>query len=97
MPQPFCLWSRSTPLRFFFSHSVVTRPGCRSSSSREAAVPHDHLLDRAGLLDNARTASWIASRAQAEQDAILARLDQVLTDGPFAIPNSANIMWAVRS
>jgi SAM-dependent methyltransferase len=63
----------------------------------EAAVPHDHLLDRAGLLDNARTASWIACRPQEEQDAILKRLDELLTDGPFAIPNSANILWAVRT
>ncbi len=63
----------------------------------EAAVPHDHLLDRAGLLDNARTASWIASRPQAEQEAILRRIDELLTDGPFAIPNRANIMWSVRT
>ena len=26
-PQPFWRWSTSTPLRFFFSHSVVTVPG----------------------------------------------------------------------
>jgi hypothetical protein len=63
----------------------------------EAAVPHDHVLDRAGMLENARTVSWIASRPQEEQDAILERLDQLLTDGPFAIPNRANVMWAVRA
>jgi SAM-dependent methyltransferase len=63
----------------------------------ELAVPHDHLLDRAGLLDNARSVSWIASLPDQEQDAILQRLDELLTDGPFAIPNSANIMWAVRT
>ena len=30
--------------------------------SHEGAVPHDHVLDRAGQLDNARSVSWIASR-----------------------------------
>jgi SAM-dependent methyltransferase len=63
----------------------------------EASVPHDHVLDRVGLLDNARTVSWIASRPQEEQDAILERLDQLLTEGPFAIPNRANVLWAVRA
>src|SRR5439155_12624462 len=36
LPWPFWRWSTRTPSRFFFSHSVVTLPGCRSSSSREA-------------------------------------------------------------
>ncbi|MFL5964178.1 MAG: class I SAM-dependent methyltransferase [Gaiellaceae bacterium] len=61
------------------------------------AVPHDHVLDRAGLLDNARSVSWIASRPDGEREAIIQRLDELLTDGPFAIPNRANIMWAVRA
>jgi SAM-dependent methyltransferase len=63
----------------------------------ESGVPHDHNLDRAGLLENARTVSWIASRPDEEQKAIHERLDQLLTDGPFAIPNRANVMWAVRT
>jgi SAM-dependent methyltransferase len=63
----------------------------------EAAVPHDHLLDRAGVLDNARSVSWIASRSDGEREAIMQRLDELLTDGPFAIPNRANIMWAART
>ena len=63
----------------------------------EAALPHDHVLDRAGLLDNARSVSWVASLPDEERDAVLQRLDELLTDGPFAIPNSANIMWAVRT
>ena len=62
----------------------------------ESAVPHDHVLDRAGLLDNARTVSWIASRPDEEQRAILARLDGLLPAGSFAIPNLANVMWTVR-
>ncbi len=63
----------------------------------ENAVPHDHVLDRAGLLDNARTVSWIASRPDDEQEAIRERLDQLLPDGPFAIPNLAHVMWVVRA
>ena len=62
----------------------------------EGGILHDHVLDRAGLLDNMRTVSWIASRPNDEQEAILERLDQLLTEGPFAIPNRANVMWTVR-
>jgi hypothetical protein len=60
-------------------------------------VPHDHVLDRAGVLDNARSVSWIASLPDTERAATLEQLDERLTDGPFAIPNRANIMWAVRT
>ena len=63
----------------------------------EAGVPHDHLLDRTGVLDNARTVSWIASRPEDEQKVILARLDELLSAGEFAIPNRANVMWAMRT
>jgi SAM-dependent methyltransferase len=63
----------------------------------EAAVPHVHLLDRAGVLDNARSVSWIATLPDDERDTVMQRLDELLTDGPFAIPNRANIMWAVRT
>ena len=62
----------------------------------EAAVPHDHVLDRAGLLDNARSVSWVATLPDGERETVLRRLDELLTDGPFAIPNRGNIMWAVR-
>lgn len=63
----------------------------------EGAVTHDHVLDRAGVLDNALSVSWIASLLDEERKAILERLDQLLTAGPFAIPNRANVMWAVRT
>jgi SAM-dependent methyltransferase len=63
----------------------------------EGGVPHDHILDRTGLLDNARTVSWIASRPDEEQKAITERLDRLLTDGPFVIPNRANVMWTARA
>jgi SAM-dependent methyltransferase len=62
----------------------------------EAAVLHDHVLDRVGLLDNVRSVSWIASLPEDEREAILLRLGELLPDGTFAIPNRANIMWAVR-
>jgi SAM-dependent methyltransferase len=62
----------------------------------EAAVPHDHVLDRAGLLDNARSVSWIASRAADDHARALARLGDLLPEGTYAIPNLANVLWAAR-
>ena len=62
----------------------------------EHAVQHDHVLDRAGLLDNARSVSWIASRADADRDAVLRRLGSLLPEGVYSIPNVANALWAVR-
>ena len=64
---------------------------------QQAGVPHDHILDRAGLVDNARTVSWIASRPDAERAAVLERLAALLPEGTYAIPNRANVMWTVRS
>jgi SAM-dependent methyltransferase len=63
----------------------------------EGGVAHDHVLDRAGLLENARTVSWIASRPDEEQEAIVKRLGELLPEGTYAIPNRANVMWAVRA
>jgi SAM-dependent methyltransferase len=62
----------------------------------EASVPHEHVLDRAGLLDNARSVSWIASRPYEEREAVLAKLGSLLPEGTYAIPNSASLLWAVR-
>ena len=64
---------------------------------REAAVPHEHVLDRAGQLDNARSVSWIASRDPDEREQVLARLGELLPEGAYAVPNLANILWARRS
>jgi hypothetical protein len=60
-------------------------------------VPHDHVLDRTGLLDNARSVSWIASRDPEERDRVLERLGELLPEGVYAVPNLANVVWATRS
>jgi hypothetical protein len=41
--------------------------------------------------------SWIASRPDEERAAVLARLGGLLPEGTYAIPNLANVMWAVRA
>lgn len=63
----------------------------------EETVPHDHVLDRAGALDNARSVSWIASRDADERQHVLARLGELLPEGVYAVPNLANVLWATRS
>jgi SAM-dependent methyltransferase len=63
----------------------------------DGAVPHDHVLDRAGLLDNARSVSWIASRDPDDHARVLARLGELLPEGTYGIPNAANVLWAVRA
>jgi SAM-dependent methyltransferase len=63
----------------------------------EEAVPHDHVLDRAGLLDNARSVSWIASRPADDLARALARLGELLPEGTYAIPNLASVLWAPRA
>lgn len=62
---------------------------------RETAVAHDHVLDRRGLLDNARTVSWIATLE--DRDAVIEKLGELLPEGTYAIPNLANVVWAVRA
>jgi SAM-dependent methyltransferase len=55
-------------------------------------VTHDHVLDRAGILDNLRSVSWIASRDDRED--VVARLGALLPEATYAIPNRASIIWA---
>ncbi len=64
---------------------------------REGAVPHEHVLDRAGQLDNARSVSWIASRDPEEVERVIARPGELLPDRVYAVPNLANVLWAIRS
>ena len=63
----------------------------------EAGVPHDHVLDRQGLLDNARSVSWIASRPPDDHERVMRRLGELLPEGTYSIPNLANVLWAVRA
>jgi SAM-dependent methyltransferase len=63
----------------------------------EGAVAHDHVLDRAGAVDTLGTTSWIASRPDEERAALRARFLELLPEeGTYAIPNLANVLWAVR-
>ena len=62
----------------------------------EAAFPHDHVLDRSGMLDNVRSMSWIASSPPPSRSVVIARLGGLVPEGTYAIPNVANVMWAVR-
>jgi ubiquinone/menaquinone biosynthesis C-methylase UbiE len=64
--------------------------------AHEGAVPHDHVLDRAGQLDGARTVSWIASRDDEDRERAIARLGELLPEGVYAVPNLANVLWATR-
>jgi SAM-dependent methyltransferase len=64
---------------------------------QEGAVAHDHVLDRAGQLDNARSVSWIASRDDDDKARVLSRLGELLPDGEYAVPNLTNVLWAVRT
>jgi hypothetical protein len=50
------------------------------------------VLDRAGILDNLRSVSWIASRDDRED--VVARLGALLPEATYAIPNRANVIWA---
>ena len=65
--------------------------------THEEAVPHEHVLDRAGQLENARSVSWIASRDPDERERVVARLGELLPEGTYAVPNLANVLWARRS
>ena len=56
------------------------------------SVQHDHVLDRAGLLDNLRSTSWIASRDDRED--VVAELGALVPEGTYAVPNEATVIWA---
>jgi SAM-dependent methyltransferase len=71
---------------------LLRATGAFADVHERTSVVHDHVLDRAELLDNARSVSWIASRE--DRDEVVARLGELLPDGTYAIPNRANILWA---
>jgi SAM-dependent methyltransferase len=99
LPQPFREYldelraERSTLDDTPFSEVIGRGP---FGDVHETAVPHDHVLDRDGLLDNARSVSWIASRPDDEKGRVLLRLAELLPEGSYSIPNLANVIWSVR-
>jgi SAM-dependent methyltransferase len=62
-----------------------------------ATVPHDQVQDRDGVLDFARSVSWIAHRPDEERVEIMRKLDGLLGDGPFAFPMKSEVTWTVRT
>ena len=64
--------------------------------THEGTVPHDHVLDHDGLVANASSVSWIASRDDDEREQVLTHLASLIPEGSYAIPNLANVLWAVR-
>jgi SAM-dependent methyltransferase len=69
--------------------------GFFSEVHERAFVDHDHVLDRAGILDNLHSVSWIASRDDRRE--IVVRLGELIPEGTYAIPNRANVLWATRA
>jgi ubiquinone/menaquinone biosynthesis C-methylase UbiE len=74
---------------------LVRSSGLFTEVHMRTSVAHDHILDREGMLDNARSTSWIASRD--DRDDVIARLGALVPDGTYAVPNLAYIFWAVRA
>lgn len=74
---------------------LLESSGLFADVHKRRTVPHDHVLERAAMLENLRTISWIATREDCE--AVLARLAAMLPEGTYAIPNLAYVLWAVRT
>lgn len=62
-----------------------------------ATVLHDQVQDRDGVLDFARSVSWIAHRPEEERDEIMRKLDSMLGPGPYAFPMKTDVTWTVRT
>jgi SAM-dependent methyltransferase len=73
---------------------VLEESGLFADVSERTSVPHEHVLDRQGILDNTRSVSWVASRPDAEE--VIAGLAEHLPEGSYPIPNLANLLWARR-
>jgi SAM-dependent methyltransferase len=63
----------------------------------ERSVLHEQTQDRDGLLAFAQSVSWVAHRPEEEREQIARDLDALLPEGPFTLPTTANITWAVRA
>lgn len=72
--------------------TVLYEAGVFEEVHARTFVTHDHVLDRAGILDNTRSLSWIASRDDRED--VVARLGALVPEATYAIPNRANLIWA---
>ena len=72
---------------------VLGRSGLFDAVHARTSVPHDHVLDHAAVLDNLRSVSWIANRPDGED--VVEWLGTLLPAGSYAIPNVANVIWAV--
>jgi SAM-dependent methyltransferase len=66
--------------------------GLFSEVHERSFVPHDHVLDRAGILENLHSVSWIASRDDRHE--LVERLGELLPEGTYSIPNRATVIWA---
>jgi SAM-dependent methyltransferase len=64
---------------------------------RDATVVHEQVQSREEVLAFARSVSWIAHRPDEERARIMAELDALLGEGPFAFSISAGISWTVRT
>jgi SAM-dependent methyltransferase len=73
---------------------LLEQSGLFAEVHARTAIPHDHVLDRAGILENLHSVSWIASRPDREE--LVARLGTHLPEGTYSVPNLANVLWAVR-
>jgi ubiquinone/menaquinone biosynthesis C-methylase UbiE len=63
----------------------------------KATVMHQQEQDRDGVLDFARSVSWIAHRPDEERVEIMRKLDSLLGPGPYAFPMKAEVTWTVRT
>ncbi len=48
------------------------------------------------MLAFAQSVSWIAHRSEEDRDRIMRDLDALLPAGPFTLPMTAEVNWAVR-
>ncbi len=61
-----------------------------------ATVLHEQEQDREGVLDFARSVSWIAHRPEEERVEIMSKLDSLLGPGPYTFPIKSDVTWTVR-
>lgn len=74
---------------------LLEQSGLFAEVHGRTAIPHDHVLDHAAMLDNLRSTSWIASREDRED--VVERLGAMLPERTYAVPNLAHVLWAVRA